>query len=161
MLTDEQVRFLTEKYIDTVYRVALNGTRNPTDAEDVTQNVFLALLRNRPVLESEDHARFWLIRVTLNECKKLFRSPWRSMAALEDYAQNLAFTEPSHSDVFLAVMSMPVKYRMAVYLHYYEGYSTEEIAALMKIPKGTVCTNLKRGRELLKSLLKEEEHNGE
>ncbi len=156
MLTNEQITLLTEKYIDTVYRVALGYTKHPADAEDVTQNVFLALLRNRPKLESEDHARFWLIRVTVNECRKLFRSPWRSVAALEDYAGSLPFAEPGHSELFFAVMALPTKYRMPLYLYYYEEYSTEEIASLLKIPKGTVCTNLKRGRELLKKQLEDE-----
>ncbi len=156
MLTNEQITNLSEKYIDTVYRVALNYTRNPADAEDVTQNVFMALLRSRPAFESDDHARFWLIRVTVNECKKLFRSLWRGMAALEDYAQSLPFAQPAHSDLFLGVMALPTKYRMPIYLHYYEEYSTEEIASILKMPKGTVCTNLKRGRELLKKQLEDE-----
>ncbi len=159
MLTNEQITLLTEKYIDTVYRVALGYTRNSADAEDVTQNVFLALLRNQPALESDDHARFWLIRVTVNECKKLFRSPWHGMAALEDYAGSLPFAKQAHSDLFFAVMALPTKYRMPIYLYYYEEYSTEEIASLLKMPKGTVCTNLKRGRELLKKEM-EEDHNG-
>ncbi len=156
MLTDKQITTLSEKYIDTVYRVALGYTKSPQDAEDVTQNVFLALLRSRPDLESDDHGRFWLIRVTVNECKKLFRSPWRGSLPFEEYAQSLPFAEPAHSDLFLAVMAMPVKYRLPIYLYYYEEYTTAEIAQLLKIPKGTVCTNLKRGREMLKTLLKED-----
>ncbi len=159
MLTNEQIAALSEKYIDTVFRVALNYTKSPADAEDITQNVFLALLRFRPELESENHARFWLIRVTVNECKKHFRAPWRRAVPLEEYAQSIPFEQPHHSDLFLAVMSLPTKYRMPIFLHYYEGYSTEEIATLLKMPKGTVCTNISRGREVLKKFL-EEEQNG-
>ena len=58
-----------------------------------------------------------------------------------------------------SVMALPRKYRMPIYLYYYEEYSTQEIAELLKIPKGTVCTNLKRGRELLKLSLDEDEEN--
>ncbi len=159
MLDDRQIALYTETYIDTVYRVALSYVKNPADAEDVTQEVFLALLRTRPDFTCEDHAKFWLIRVTVNACKKLFRSPRRKEIPLEEYVQSLPFREPSHSDLFLAVMSLPMKYRMPLYLHYYEEYSTQEIAELLKIPKGTVCTNLKRGRETLKELLKEEGHD--
>ncbi len=160
MLTNEQITALVEKYIDTVYRVALGYTKNPEDAEDITQNAFLALLNHGSDFESDDHARFWLIRVTINACKKLFRSPWRNALPLEEYAHSLPFEEQRHSDLFLAVMALPTKYRMPIYLHYYEGYSTEEIAALLKTPKGTVCTNLRRGRNLLKTYL-EEEQDGE
>ncbi len=159
MLTNEQIATLSEMYIDTVYRVALGYTKNPGDAEDITQNVFLSLLRARPALESQEHAKFWLIRVTMNECRKFFRSPWRKVTSIEEYAQTVPFEEKRHSDLFLAVMALPVKYRMPIYLHYYEGYSTEEIGEILKTPKGTVCTNLSRGRNLLKTLL-EEEHDG-
>ncbi len=159
MLTNEQITALSETYIDTVYRVALGYTKNPGDAEDITQNVFLALLRARPDFESQDHAKFWLIRVTVNECKKFFRSPWRKVASIEEYAQTIPFEEKRHSELFLGVMALPVKYRMPIYLHYYEGYSAQEIASILKMPKGTVCTNLSRGRDLLKTLL-EEELNG-
>ena len=62
--------------------------------------------------------------------------------------------------MFYAVMDLPVKYRMPIYLYYYEAYSTEEIAAILKIPKGTVCTNLKRGRDMLRKTLEEDGQNG-
>ncbi len=156
MLTNEQIALLAQKYIDMVYRVALNYTKNPSDAEDITQNVFLSLLRSQPELESDDHAKFWLLRVTVNECKKFFRAPWRRVAPLEEYAGSLPFAQPAHSDLFFAVMALPVKYRMPLYLYYYEEYTTEEIAKILKIPKGTVCTNLKRGRELLKKELEDQ-----
>ncbi len=160
MLENEQIALYTEKYIDTVYRVALNYMKNPTDAEDVTQDVFLALIRSRPSFENEDHARFWLIQVTVNACKKHFRSPWRKVLPLEEYVKALPFEAIGHSDLFLAVMSLPLKYRLPLYLYYYEDYTTLEIAGLLKIPKGTVCTNLNRGREKLKELLLEENRNG-
>ena len=60
-------------------------------------------------------------------------------------------------DVLRAVMDLPVKYRMPIYLYYYEEYSTGEIADILKLPKGTVCTYLRRGRELLKLELLEDE----
>ena len=69
---------LAEGHMDLVYRVALNCVRHPTDADDVTQNVMLRLLRAGPQFESEEHARRWLIRVTANESKRLLSAPWRS-----------------------------------------------------------------------------------
>ena len=156
-LTDTQFTCLVDKYIDTVFRVALNYLRNPSDAEDVTQNVFEKLLRQRKPFESEAHIKHWLIRVTVNECKHLLRSPWRKTESFEDYARTLTFDSPARSDLFYAVMDLPKKYRLPIYLHYYEGYSTKEIAGILNIPNGTVCTNLKRGRELLKTQLQEVE----
>lgn len=148
---------LARKYIDTVFRVALNALRSGADAEDVTQNVFLKLLREEKVFESDEHVRNWLIRVTVNECKNLIRSKWWRRASFEDYAATLTFENPAQSDLFYAVMALPEKYRLPIYLHYYEEYTTEEIGKLLKLPKNTVCSRLKRGRELLKATLLEEE----
>lgn len=155
MLTDQQFTCLVDKYIDTVFRVALNYLKDPMEAEDITQNVFEKLLRNQKPFESEAHVKHWLIRVTINECKHLLRAPWRQNLPLEEYAGTLAFDTPERSELFYAVMDLPKKFRLPIYLHYYEGYSTKEIAGILKIPLGTVCTNLKRGRELLKKTFKE------
>ena len=159
MLTNVQFTCLTEKYIDTVFRVAYNYLKSATDADDITQNVFLKLWKEKKPFESEAHAKNWLIRVTINECKNLGRSRWGKAESFEDYAAKLTFDNPSHSELFYAVMELPKKYRLPIYLHYYEEYSTQEIAAILKVPKNTVCTQLKRGRELLRESLQEvDEH---
>lgn len=159
MLTNVQFSCLAEKYIDTVFRVAFNYLRSQADAEDVTQNVFLKLLKERKPFESEEHVKHWLIRVTVNECKNLTRSKWWKAESFEEYAATLTFDQPGHSDLFYAVMDLPQKYRLPIYLHHYEGYSTQEVAEILKIPRGTVCIRLKRGRELLKNALTEVDSN--
>ena len=158
MFTDEYFTCLVHKYIDTVFRIALSYTKHTEEAEDVTQNVFLSLLRAKKPFETEAHIKHWLIRVTINECKKRLRSPWHSVLPLEDC--RISFPSQEHSDLYDAVMALPVKYRLPIYLHYYEDYSTEEIAKLLRIPKGTVCTHLKRGREQLKQAMQEDESHG-
>lgn len=125
MFTDEQFTRLAKTYIDTVFRVALNYLKSGTDADDVTQNVFLKLWKEKKPFDSEEHIRNWLIRVTINECKSLLRSPWRSSENIEDYARTLSFVTPEHSELFYAVMELPKKYRMPIYLYYYEGYVIE------------------------------------
>lgn len=155
MLNDEQFTRLVRRYIDTVFRVALNFLRNPADAEDITQTVFEKLLREQKVFENDEHVRNWLIRVTVNECKKILRAPWRRVEPIEDYLTAVVFDNPAHSELYRAVMALPKKYRIAIYLHYYEGYSTQEIGEILRIPKNTVCSHLKRGRELLKQELQE------
>ena len=159
MMNSEQFTRLVRGYIDTVFRVALNYLRNPADAEDITQTVFEKLLRERKNFESEEHIRNWLIRVTVNECKKLLRSPWRFVEPIEDYMKGMTFENTAQSELYRAVIGLPKKYRMAIYLHYYEGYSTQEIGRILRIPKNTVCSHLKRGRELLKKELQEADDN--
>lgn len=158
-MTNEQFTCLAQRYLDTVFRVAYNYIGSRADAEDVTQNVFFKLLQSKKHFESDDYAKNWLIRVTINECKNLGRSRWWKAESFEDYAAKLTFDNPSHSELFYAVMELPKKYRLPIYLHYYEEYSTQEIAAILKVPKNTVCTQLKRGRELLRESLQEvDEH---
>ena len=156
MLTKQQFSCVVKKYIDTVFRVALNYTKSVPDAEDLTQDVFLALMQEEKEFSSEEHIRAWLIRVTVNHCKKWHRSPWRKPVPFDDYAAAQAMTEADR-DVLQAVMALPRKYRIPIYLYYYEQYSTEEIAQILQMPKGTVCTQLSRGRDLLKLELQEGE----
>lgn len=159
MLTNEQFTRCVTLYLDTVYRVAFNYIKSAADADDVTQNVFLKLLKEQKPFESDDHVKNWLIRVTLNECKNLVRSKWWKHESFEEYAENLSFDNPAQSDLFYAVMALPKKYRVPIYLHYYEEYSTQEIARILKVSKNTVCTQLRRGRELLRESLQEVDAN--
>ena len=84
MFTNEQYTCLVKKYIDMVYRIALNYLKNSADAEDICQNVFLKLLTERTVFQSDEHLRNWIVRVTVNECKKVLRSPWHRRESLEN-----------------------------------------------------------------------------
>ena len=150
---------LARRYMDMVFRLAFSYMKSASDADDVTQNVLLRLLRNIKPFENEEHARFWLVRVTVNECKRALRSPWRRAGDIEEYANELHFEPPEHSELFYAVMELPEKYRTAIYLYYYEDYSTDEIARLTGTPAATVRTRLRRGRELLRAGLEEAKSN--
>ena len=151
MLTEEQFSYLAKEYMDTVFRLAFHYTKSRSESDDITQEVLLKLYRVDKAFESEDHVRHWLIRVTVNECKRAFLSPWKRTEPIEDYAEQLAFKTPEHSELFHAVMALPQKYRVPLFLYYYEGYSCEEISQFLGIPNATVRTRLRRGREQLKS----------
>ncbi len=157
MLTNQQFTCLVKKYIDTVFRIALNQTKSVPDAEDITQNVFLALLREKKDFSSDEHIKAWLIRVAVNECRKWHRSPWRKHVPIAEYAATLPQATEQDRDILAAVMALPRKYRLPIYLYYYEAYSTQQIAEILKLPKGTVCTYLSRGRGLLKMEFREDE----
>ncbi len=151
----EQFTRVARTYMDTVYRVALNYMKSPDAADDITQEVFLRLLRTETLFVSEEHIRNWLIRVTINECKRDLASRWRRVEPLEAYAEKLSFSSEENSETYRIVMRLPRKYRMVIYLHYYEGYSTAEIAQMLGAKQSTVCTQLERGRKLLKTMLLE------
>ena len=139
MLTDERFEALAAKYIDMVYRVAFGALKN----------------REKRDFESMEHVKRWLIRVTVNQSRKLFRSPWRRVEPLEDYAEMLGFEQPEDRGLFLAVMGLEAKYRLPVLLYYYEGYSTAETAELLGLPPNTVSTRLARARARLRETLSE------
>ena len=153
MFTNEQYTCLVKKHIDTVFRVALNYLKNRADAEDVCQNVFLALLSEKKEFQNDEHIKNWLIRVTINECNKVFRSPWHRRESLDDHIPSVPFSDPQHSDLYYSVMSLPQHYRVPLYLHYYEGYSTDEIGEILKLRGNTVRTRLRRARQLLQKEL--------
>lgn len=155
MVTDEQFTQYAKQYMDTVFRVAFSYMKSRTDADDITQMVLIKLYRTDKEFESDAHRKHWLIRVTINECKKALLSPWRHAESMDDYASTLTFLSPEHSELFYAVMDLPKKYRVAVFLYYYEDYSTDEISQLLGIKAATVRTHLKRGREQLKLTLSE------
>jgi len=157
MYTNEQFTRLAEAYMDTVFRVAFSYMKSRADADDITQNVLLKLYRYEGDFESESHLKHWLIRVTINECRSAFRSLWRRTENIEDYANTLTMPTREHSELFEAVMGLPQKYRVPIFLFYYEGYSTREIGQLLSIPEATVRTHLARGRERLKKTLTEAE----
>jgi len=141
--------------MDMIFRVAFNYLKSHCDADDITQNVLMKLYNSDKAFESDAHVKHWLIRVTINECKRAFLSPWRRVEPIEEHADTLSFETPEQSEIFDLIMKMPTKYRIAILLYYYEDYSTEEIAQILKIPVSTVKTHLKRAREKLKNTILE------
>jgi len=151
---------MADKYKDTIYRIALNYYGNPYDADDTVQEVLLKLYAADRGFESEEHVRNWLIRVTINECKNVLRSPWKSRTdAWEEVCASSAFETPEEGELLQAVLRLPEKYRMPLYLFYYEELSVREIAALLKLKESAVTTRLSRARERLKEKLTEGGHN--
>ena len=118
MLTHERFAYLAEKYIDTVFRVAFSYLKSREDADDVTQEVFMKLYSVNTEFESEEHIRNWLIRVTINQCRRQFRSPWRRLENIDDYAATLSFEDDNDRELFRAVMGLEVPQRhIPVLLH--------------------------------------------
>lgn len=146
-----------ETYRDMVFRLAYTYMRSATDADDVCQDVFVKLMRANQEFESQDHLRNWLVRVTINECKSLFRKPWRRTEDIEQYVQTLAQPTSEHRELLVDVMRLPEKYRVVLVLHYYLELSCEEVAKLLNVPAATVRTRLARGRSKLKSVLEGED----
>mgnify|MGYP001136730616 CR=1 FL=1 len=151
---------VVEKYKDSIFSAAFNVCANAADAEDVVQDTFIRYHTTNTQFADEQHIRAWLLRVAINKAKNVTMSFWRRRGVpLEDYAETLAFPSPEAGGLFEKVMKLPEKYRTAIYLYYYEDYSTDEIARLTGTPAATVRTRLRRGRELLRAGLEEAKSN--
>ncbi|OUS74880.1 RNA polymerase subunit sigma-24 [Paenibacillus sp. MY03] len=147
----EAARNAVINYSDNLVKVAFSYLKNMSDAEEVAQDVFLAYLQSAPVFASGEHEKAWLIRTTINKCKNRLKSGWfRRRAAMPD---NLGELPRDEHTVLQEVMSLDVKYRVPIHLHYYEGYSLEEIADMLHSKPATVGTWLARGRKMLRSVI--------
>lgn len=150
------VEEIFEKYKDNIFAIGFSYFKNSIDADDIVQETFYKLYRSGRDFESEEHLRNWLLRVAVNECKRVTLSSWfKKKEPLEDYAKTLVWQDPEESEVFLAVMSLPRKYRTVIHLYYYENYSAKEIAAMLGESPSAVSTQLLRGRKRLKEKLLE------
>lgn len=150
------VEGLVKKYRNNLYAAAFSVCRNAQDAEDVVQDTFIQYMMQKKPFESEEHIRAWLLRVAINKaknkCSAFFR---KNTIPLEDYMETLTFETQESSELFEAVMNLPEKYRIVIHLFYYEDYSVKEIAEILKVTQSNVKVRLSRGRESLRSTLKE------
>ncbi len=156
MQSEQEFNLAVEQYLNMVYRIALNWFGSVHDAEDAAQEVMLRLWKNTSGFEGDAHLRHWLVRVTINVCKDLSRTPWRlhSVPLAQAPPQPCA-DEPEAQAVVEEILRLPKKYRVPLYLYHYEGYSVREISALLRANPSTIRTRLSRARELLKHQLEE------
>lgn len=157
----DSVREIINRYSDMVYRLAYARTGSRADADDVYQEVFFRYFRTKPQIDSEEHLKAWLIRTTIHTSLNLLRSAWRRyVQAMPEHFDISAphSAEDARSEALLhALMRLPEKQRIVIHLYYYEDYSTEEIADLIGEKASTVRSRLTRGREKIKSLMRETE----
>ncbi len=145
---------IIDKYKDMVYRTALTAVGNYADAEDIMQDVFFKYFKSQPEFESESHEKAWFLRVTINESKNLMRSSWRRRRADTELTKLSELPEQNtESPVLDAVLSLPEKYRIAIYLYYYEGYQIREIARITSQSETAVAQQMSRGRKKLQKKL--------
>lgn len=143
-----------ERYADTVKRLCTVHLKNTADTEDIFQTVFLKYALSSAEFESREHEKAWFIRVTINACKDLLKSFFRSRTVpLDELAELPAELSDDNRDVLEAVLSLPDKYKEAVYLHYYEDYTAPEIGKILGKNVNTVYTLLNRARQTLREKL--------
>ena len=137
------------KHGDEVYRLALCRLQNKTDAEDVYQEVFLKLFSTKTDFENDEHLKAWLLRVTINKCCDLRRCAWfKNKTVLEN--EIVAEMPDEYIDLWQSISVLSKDLRTVIWLHYVEGYKTEQISQILKCNPSTVRTKLYRARKKLR-----------
>ena len=143
-------------HADMVYRLAYINAKNKPDAEDIFQEVFLRLLKYKDRIESEEHLKAWLIRVTVNCCHKHFSSTWKKkVVSMEQEIPDEQFFEvkEDNEEVIEAIKQLSPLHRNIIHLHYYEGYALKEIAVMLDKSESSIKTGAFRAREILRGEL--------
>lgn len=147
---------VVNEYSDSVYKVALNITKNKEDAFDVCQDVFTRLVKNRSKIKDGEHLKAWLLRAAVNCSKNNVTQAFKRHSVPLDNAKDYQYTDKVSDNYLLsAVMSLPEKYSSVIHLYYYEDYKVDEIAEILKLKPSAVKSRLSRGRGKLKKLLEE------
>ena len=154
-MSDSEFRRIIELYQKTVFSVAYCYVRNTYDADDITQDIFLKLYTYKGSFNDDEHIKAWLIRCTVNECKNLLSSVRRRFTEPLSAAENIPAPDEiiRDDDIYPLMMKLGKKTRLALYMHYYEGYEPNEIAVMTHSKVSAVYAQLKRGRKALKQLI--------
>ena len=153
--TNGRAEMILTRFGDSILRYAYTYLHNMSDAEEVLQDTLVQFLKTAPEFESENHEKAWLLRVAANLSKNRIR--YNKLRETDELNEELVAEEREDlSFVWEAVKSLPEKYRDVIHLFYHEGYQTAQIAKVLGRNESTVRSDLRRGREKLKEVLKGE-----
>ncbi|RXZ82646.1 sigma-70 family RNA polymerase sigma factor [Paenibacillaceae bacterium] len=148
---NESLKLAVVNYSDSLLKVAFTYLKSVAEAEEVVQDVFLTYLKKSPVFENSEHEKAWLIRTTINRSKNVLKAGW--FRSRNPIPEHLTYLPAEEQTLLQAVMALNSKYRLPIHLHYYEGYSIDEIATILHAKPATVGTWLARGRQHLKEAI--------
>ena len=155
-MTEEEFTSAVQRNNQRLFLIALSFTKNPTDSEDILQNVFLKLWKQTD-FENDEHMDKWLTRVAVNESKNFIKSSFfKKRAPLDEAQDTYTFDIDSDRELFNSVMALPTKLRTVTHLFYYEDMTVKEIAEVLKTSESAVKTGLHRARTQLKQILGDE-----
>lgn len=138
-----------EEYINMVYKICLMYLKKQHDAEEAAQETFMKYLKYLPDFENQEHGKRWFIKTASNVCKNILKSSWFKRVICYDSIPESSYEETKEG-IWEEVINLPYKYKIIIYLFYYEGYKTEEISKILDMKPSTVRSNLHRARKILK-----------
>ena len=151
---ERTVRDVYDEHARMLYRIAFTYLKNRYDSEDALQECFVRYIRGKVSFIDPQHEKGWLIVTVSNICRDMLKSRHRQHENLDDHT-DLAAPPPETDELMTAIMKLPDRYKAAIYLHYYEGYSHKEIAGILKSSEATISKRISRGKEELRKRLEE------
>ena len=155
MMDRSQAEYLADTYADLILRLSYTYLKNTHDAQDICQTVFVRLLTHPVQFDSSVHEKAYIIRMTINACKDILKSPWRKKTCGLDVVADIPAPEQAEHSLLSFVQNLPIRYRTVIYLYYYEEYSVKEISNLTARKESTIQSRLAAARQKLKSMLEE------
>lgn len=154
--TQQEIIELYTRHVEMVYRICFMFLKNKADAEDATQDIFIKMIQKNYQFENSNHEKATLIVASQNHCKNIL-SHWSRKNV--EYDPNFFEDKKSEEagEILQQVLELPPRYKLPIYLYYYEGYKTDEIARILKINSSTLRSRLKKGRKLLKMAMEGDE----
>jgi len=142
---------------DTLYRLSCGYLKGEHDRLDAISEAVLKAWMKLPTLRDKASFRPFLLRILIRECVNIQRRQGR-LIPMEAPEQTAPPPDPfEHEDLRQAMDQLPEHLRVTLMLHYMEGLEVKEIARLMRVSRGAVCSRLKRGRDKLRTILLQED----
>ena len=152
--TKDEIAAVYSRHVDTVYRVCFTYMKgHRMDLEDAVQATFVNLIRSGKRFADTEHEKAWLITAAKNVCKNMLKRRHRTETAL---TEDMYAAQSGHEDTMQMIDALPEKEKIAVYLHYFEGYTASEIGAMLGRKESTVWGYMHCGRKRLAAMLMEE-----
>lgn len=159
MYTNQEITDIYMRNHLLLYKICFLYMRNSDDAADILSETFCKMIEKSPQFKDTEHEKAWLIRVSTNLCKNHLKSKYRQHANIDDYVETLAqdtSTDDMSENVRISMENLPDKYKAVLVLYYYEGYSSEQIAKILRKPASTIRNDICKARKLLKEAMEDE-----
>lgn len=154
-MTDSRKKYFSEmydKHSKAVYGVCLLYLKNKEDAEEAVTETFIRLMEHTHKFENNNHEKAYLLKTAVNICKNLLKSAWKKKVVHDE--EVLMYMSTSEEETVMEeILHLPPKYRVVIYMHYYQGYKAQEISEIMDLSLSAVLSRMSRGREKLKDII--------
>ncbi len=158
-MTGNELNRIIHLFGNNVFQTAFCYMKSYADAEDIRQEAFIKLYISEKVFKSDEHIKAWLLRVTVNLCKNKLNSAWYRLYLPIEAAADKGYEEKEPDQFIKLLFRLKPRYRITLYMYYYEDYSVKEISKITGLKENTVLSQLSRGRKQLKDILLKEDYN--